>query len=152
MHQWGCWVPVLFVCDTEFDPPKPLPINSYWWWSLKKADMQAADNAKELLRQKRAAAAAARRAEIKKENDERVRAAVDSLSTRQIKQFVEVENAIQTGEKIESHGSDERFLDHVWGNQKRGQFANVPTGRSINPGMHPRRYKRQKREEVACTS
>jgi hypothetical protein len=150
VEQWQAWAPVLFICDTSVEPPAPLHINSAWWLMLKAADMQAADNAKRILDEKRAAAAA-RRAEIRKENDEKVRAAVDSLSSRQIKQFVEVEQAIQSGEKIEAHGSDERFLDHVWNNQKQGKIANVPTGRSINPGMHPRRYQRQKAEAVPCT-
>lgn len=150
VHQWGCWVPVLFVCDTTTEPAKPVPINSYWWWTLKAADMQAADNAKRLLEEKRAKAAA-RRQEIQKENEERILAAVDSLSSKQVKQFVEVERAIQTGETIEAHGSDERFLDHVWNNQKQGKIANVPAGQSVNPGMNPRRYQRQNREAVPCT-
>lgn len=144
VHQFKSWVPVLWICDADFTPPKPVCCNSWWWLQLSKADMQAAESSKEIVRKKREAADA-RQAQLRKEGEENLGAAIDSLSTKQMREFIEVEQAMATGEKIEAHGSDEVFLDRALATQKKHGAPVLPAGNSINPGMHPRRYVRQRR-------
>jgi hypothetical protein len=86
----------------------------------------------------KAAAAKAIRVANEKQASDRVLAAVDSLSTKQIKEFVEVEKAIQTGETVTMHGETLRQFDKM---TEAGKKA--PDGpESSNPGVHPLRHKR----------
>lgn len=148
--QWNAWAPVLFILDGLEDgqegPPRPVAVNSYWWLKLKQADMQAHDRYME----KKRAAAKLRQEQLRKAADEQVRAAVDSMSTKRMEQFIAVEQAIQSGETIVAHGSDQQFLERTHEAQKSGRvIPMVPRGRSLNPGMHPKLYRRQRRTQ--CT-
>lgn len=145
VEQWQCWAEVLHICDTQGDKPKKCEIDESWVQRLRRADMQAAGNAYEYMKQKREAADLVQK-QNRSKADDAVLAAVDSLSTKQLDQMVEVERAMHTGEKIEARGSDERFLDKVWRRQKKGIIADVPQGQSINPGMHPRLHRRTRRK------
>lgn len=76
--------------------------------------------------------------------------AVDSLSSKQVSNFIDVHRAIHTGEKIVTHGADEKFLNTARANTVQveaegGQVA--PVRRELNPGMHPLTYQRKAREQ-----
>jgi hypothetical protein len=78
---------------------------------------------------------------------EKVLAAVDSLSTKQVENFLAVEKARHTGEKIVHHGPDLRFMEHLESEQKKGNAAEVSPDMGEdcgNPGMNPKVYKRAK--------
>lgn len=79
---------------------------------------------------------------IREENErlatEKVKAAVDSMTLKRIKEFVEVEKAIQTGDTVTMHGETKRQFDVM---TEAGKKAN-PGPTSLNPGMHPRRHRR----------
>jgi hypothetical protein len=115
---------------------------------LKAGDMQRIGHV-EYLKQKKDAAE-----KIQKRNDaantEKVAAAVDSLSTKQVRQFIDVQNAIRTGETVVPLGDDAKFLDkaHV-ASKKHGK----PTKKAVrndqraamNPGQHPLIYQRNQK-------
>lgn len=87
-----------------------------------------------------------KREENEKKSTEKILAAVDSLSSKQITEFIEVERAIQSGETITAHGSDLNSLErmHEAGQKARAQGIQAPSGRlAINPGMHPKIYYRK---------
>jgi hypothetical protein len=79
---------------------------------------------------------------VRKANEEastnKVLAAVDSMSSKQIKEFVEVEKAIQTGETVTMHGETMRQFEKM---TEAGKKAPEGTP-SINPGLHPQIHKR----------
>jgi hypothetical protein len=75
---------------------------------LKAHDLQRPGYVEE----KRAAAQGVRD-ENERKSSEAVAAAVDRLTDRRIKNFIEVERAIQTGETIVAHGETERSLDRM---------------------------------------
>ena len=85
---------------------------------------------------------------------DKVAEAVDSLSSKQIEEFIAVETAIATGETITAHGSSASYLERA--QQERRQFLKKAEaeGRplvlddpraALNPGMHPQVYKRRRR-------
>jgi len=85
-------------------------------------------------------------AKIRADNEQaatdKVKAAIESLSTAQIKQFIEVERAIQTGETVTMHGSDMAAIERM---TKAGRHA--PAGpMSDTPGLHPNRIQRNYKE------
>lgn len=109
---------------------------------LRSRDMQAV-GANEYLRRKRADADKVRESNEKK-STEKVMAAVDSLSSRQISQFVAVERARHTGEKIIHHGEDLKFMEHVEEKQKTEPAPPAEMGQyCANPGMNPKLYRRK---------
>jgi hypothetical protein len=76
---------------------------------------------------------------------EKVLAAVDSLSAKQIENFVTVERARHTGEKIIHHGQDLRFMEMLEEKEKTGTAAEVSPDMGpdcANPGLNPKLYKR----------
>lgn len=84
----------------------------------------------------------------KKAGDEAILEAVDSLSKKQISNFIDVHRAIHTGETICAHGDDEKFLDLARMNTERVEAEGgtvMPTGKELNPGMHPLIYERRPR-------
>ena len=113
--------------------------------TLKEADtwqfrtpLEYLEHKRELSRKKREENQAAAR--------EKILAAVDTLSSRQITEFIEVERAIHTGETITAHGSDLKTLERMQEGQRKAQAEGqrISHGRmAINPGMHPRIYRRQ---------
>lgn len=76
-----------------------------------------------------------------KRGSEMVMAAVDSLSSRQVKEFLDVEKARHTGEKVVHHGPDEVFMDRLLEKEKTMGPEELPTG-AINPGHRPDRITR----------
>jgi len=100
---------------------------------LQSHDMQR----KGYLEEKAAAAAA-----IREENEEKatnkVLAAVDSLSTKRLTEFIQVEKAIQTGETVTMHGETLRQFNKM---TEAGKKA-PPGPMSINPGLHPQVHTR----------
>lgn len=82
-----------------------------------------------------------------KTHNDQVAAAVDSLSLKSIKQFIEVHEAMQSGETITAHGDDLKAFERMEADRKRalaaGEQPEVDT--CINPGMHPQFYKRPNR-------
>lgn len=65
---------------------------------------------------------------------------IDKMSDRQVKEFITVEKAMQTGETITLHGASHRMLTRM---AKASKRSPAPPARSINPGMHPFRYVRK---------
>lgn len=97
-----------------------------------------------ILKEKDAESAKVIKANEEKATD-KVLAAVDSLSSKQIENFVAVERARHTGETIIHHGSDLKFMEHLEAQEKQGQAAEVSADLGndcANPGMHPKLYKR----------
>lgn len=73
-----------------------------------------------------------------KASTNRVLAAVDSLSTKRLQEFLAVEKAIQTGETVTMHGKTMEMFDKM---TEAGKKA--PEGpQSMNPGLHPLTHKR----------
>ena len=88
--------------------------------------------------EEKAAKAAAIREENERVGKEKVLAAVDSLSDKSLKNFIEVERAIQTGETVTMHGPTYEMFEKM---TEAGKKA--PEGpMSANPGMHPLRHQR----------
>lgn len=75
---------------------------------------------------------------------ERVMDAVDSLSARQRAEFIAVERARHTGEKIVHHGPDLKFMERLEKQEKSNPAEVSPDmGPDCgNPGMNPKLYKR----------
>lgn len=132
--EWRCWA-VCGVLGFHYVPINLLAI-------LAAGDMQRI-GPKRYLEQKRAAAQ-----RVRDENDrlstERVAAAVDSLSEKRIKEFIQVEKAVQTGETIVAHGETEKSLDRM--RQASFQAQQSPEtsdlhdeSQAINPDDHPLR-------------
>jgi hypothetical protein len=86
---------------------------------------------------------------------DRVMAAVDKMSSKQIRQFIDVEQAIASGDTITPHGSDLKFLETADAAHQQAlregevtQDARVNDWKqAINPGMAPR-IQRPERKEV----
>lgn len=138
-----CWYPILYWRDGDGTPHGtsetliPMALNI-----LARNNLQARyRDEKQYLALKREKAEENK----KRHSDARTEAmleAVDSLSSKSIKTFIDAHRAIHTGEKIVAHGQDEKFLEHA---AKVG--GNVPVNKEMNPGMHPLRYKRQPRRK-----
>jgi hypothetical protein len=108
---------------------------------LKAHDMQRPGYVEE----KRAASEAIRDENERKSN-EAVAAAVDRLTDRRIKNFIEVERAVQTGETIVAHGETERMLDRMrqasFRAQQQPETADEAAAQAINPDDHPLNQRR----------
>jgi hypothetical protein len=100
VYEWGCWA-ICGVLGMRCVPVHLVDI-------LRAGDMQRY-NPKEYLAMKRAAADTTRSANDAKGTD-KVLAAVDRMSERRVREFVEVERALHTGEKIVAHGETEAML------------------------------------------
>ena len=87
--------------------------------------------------------AARRRAQVEKEGDEKVAAAIDALSTKQADEFVAVEQAMATGETVVLHGKSEKIMDNMIAGSKRAQAKGIPP---INPGLPL--YRRHKKPKI----
>jgi hypothetical protein len=123
-----CWFPVAHWAK---------PLTNQLLDALIEGDMQRY-GPERYLAMKRARAAKVC-ADNDKRSTNRVLAAVDSLSSHQIKNFIAVERAIQTGETILARGEDARLLNEF---SKKSSSPAPPSGCSINPGGHPRVFKR----------
>lgn len=100
---------------------------------LRKHDMQRPGYFIE-----KAAKSAAIRLANEKASTNRVLMAVDSLSTKQLNEFINVEKAIQTGDTVTMHGATMKMFERM---TEAGKKA-PPGPESSNPGMHPLKHKR----------
>ncbi len=77
---------------------------------------------------------------------EKVLEAVDNMSSKQIKEFIAVEEAIASGDTITAHGDSLRFLEHAHAEtqkaleiaEEQGIVLTDGSEACINPGMDPR--------------
>lgn len=84
------------------------------------------------------------KADNERKSTDKVLAAVDSLSEKSMKNFLDVERARHTGEKIIHHGADLRFVEHVAEAQKTTPAIPEDMGEYCgNPGMNPHVLKRK---------
>jgi hypothetical protein len=85
------------------------------------------------------AKSAARRAQIKKEGNERIAAAVDGLTKARAQNFMEVEQAFKTGERVIFHGASEQSLERMNAGAiaaaARGEMVGPPAAKLIRPRM-----------------
>jgi hypothetical protein len=85
---------------------------------------------------------ARKRAQISAEQDEKVSAAVDSLTRKRADEFLEVERALHTGETVIMHGSDEKTMERMHEGAIRGARQGVIEPKPSRPMA--RRYKKPK--------
>lgn len=80
-------------------------------------------------------------------NTQKLLGVIDKMSDKQVKEFITVEKAMQTGETITLHGASHRMLTRMAKASKKSPAP--PSGQSINPGGHPfklvRDYKKNKK-------
>jgi hypothetical protein len=102
---------------------------------LHEGDMQRFATPEDYLKQKNAKAEK-KQEDNSKAGDEKVLEAVDSLTNKQVSQFIETETAIRHGERIRPLGQDAISLEKM---AKAGENspAPPPDSEAINPGMHP---------------
>jgi hypothetical protein len=110
---------------------------------LRERDMQRWPSPQAYLEYKRNQALL-RRMQNEYAHSQKLLAIVDSMSDKQVKNFIEVERAMQTGETIVLHGASEKVFRRM---VKASRRSPAPPQGSINPGMHPFRYKRIRREK-----
>jgi hypothetical protein len=124
--QYGsnAWVPIFAV---EGDLTN---LVSY----LKEHDMQRFSSPAEYLRHKRAKADKIKQ-DNKKRADDEMREAIDLLPRRSVKQFLEVERALATGEKIIPGGDDAVRLNKIYEETKKHPPIKCTP---LNPGHDPR--------------
>jgi hypothetical protein len=112
---------------------------------LKERDMQRPGYVEEKM-----ATQAAIREANEKRSTEKVLTAVDSLSTRRLKEFIEVERAMQTGELVTMKGATRESWDKMEKSQlkyakEHGELPPVAKAdKAMNPGHHPKLLKRVK--------
>jgi hypothetical protein len=134
-----------------FDPPRPGLCErmrtqyDMWKKSSPKEDEDAiAGRARHPILQEKDKQSEKVIAENERKSTEKVLAAVDSLSSKQIENFVAVERARHTGEKLIHHGPDLRFVEHVEEAQKTTPAPPEDMGQyCANPGLNPKVYKRK---------
>jgi len=134
VEEWECWA----ICGTLGYRCVPINLLDI----MRAGDMQRV-GADEWLRQKREAAGKVR-GDNEKRGTNAVLAAVDKLSDRRIKEFIEVERAVQTGDTIVAHGETERSLDRMRQASFRAQQQSDlhDESQSLNPQDHPLRQTR----------
>lgn len=111
---------------------------------LAKADLhRTGERPTDLLLRHRAVAEQVREANTKLRT-EMTLAAVDSLSSKSIQQFIDVHRAIHRGERIVCHGDDEKIMDRMHAASRT--VPSVPVDRAMNSGMHPLIYRRTRRD------
>lgn len=131
--QWKSWSPLKYWMDDS----GPLNMDIPWLCRiLRKNDMQANPHH---WQQRREEAALIRQGHDKR-NTAKVIGAVESLSKAQVKEFIAVEQSVHTGEKITHHGPDLAFVERQYKASRTSPA--LPSGHSINPGCHPKHYRR----------
>jgi hypothetical protein len=140
------WHPVIFWMDQN---GRALPLDgvidqenpfTHLWHKLSFLDFVRASDlqkrgARQVMADKRAVSDAVKQANAKAA-EESVLAAVDSLSTKQIKEFLDVERALQTGETIEARGPMAETLDRM---EKATKTQPAARQLAMMPQSHPRR-------------
>src|SRR5262247_1678489 len=78
---------------------------------------------------------------------DQMREVVDSMSSKQIQNFIDVSEAYLAGDTITAHGDDLKFMEHL--EEKNLELAKkgieIPDDprQAENPGMHPKIYQRR---------
>lgn len=134
-----------------FDPPRPglceRMKSQYDMWkkSSPKEDREAiAGKARHPIMKEKDQQSAKVLAENERKSTDKVLAAVDSLSEKQMANFLAVERARHTGEKLIHHGADLKFVEHVAEAQKTSPAIPEDMGKYCgNPGMNPKLLKRK---------
>jgi hypothetical protein len=101
----GCWTPVCVWKDENGAKQLDLSLIE----TLQDGDMWRFANYKEYLAYKREKARK-QRERNRKAGEEKILAAFDKLSSRDLNEFVEVGQALKTGETIECHGNDAGYF------------------------------------------
>lgn len=138
------WLPIFHWCDPTTGYPYRLgPMELFdIITKLREGDMRSYETPEDYLKAKRAKAAATRESNSKKATSS-ILAAVDSLSSAQVAQFIACERAIKLGEPIRAFGRDATFLNKLWELQKVRGMAPIPgTLQAMNPWMQPGKYTR----------
>lgn len=82
--------------------------------------------------------------------DEQLGEAIDGMTNRQVREFVEASEAMATGEEIVPMGADAEFMQRLHDKnvelQTKGIEVPADSQQAINPGMKPGTYVRQRRE------
>lgn len=151
IQEEGYWHQIPGTCG--FDPPRPglceRMKSQYDMWkrSSPKQDQDAIEGkARHPILQEKDRQSQAVRAENERKSTNKVLAAVDSLSSKQISNFVAVERARHTGEKLIHHGADLKFVERLDEAEKSGTATAVSADSGPdcgNPGMNPKVYKRK---------
>lgn len=134
VHDYNAHVPLKVVPVGAFDMALVA--------EFIEADMQRPGNSgPERAERKRANAIVIQERNEVASND-RLRGVIDNMSNTQVKKFVEVEKAIQTGETVTMHGDDRRFYDKALANTQKveGEGGKVTDDEAMvqNPGAHPK--------------
>lgn len=137
VHEYKAHVPLKVYPIPEFD----LELVK----EFREADMQRPGNSgPERAERKREQAIVIQQQNEVASND-RLRGVIDNMSNTQVKKFVEVEKAIQTGETVTMHGDDRRFYDKALENTKKveGEGGMVTDDEKMvqNPGVHPKLHR-----------
>lgn len=101
-----------YLTVLQFQPNENFQLDRSLLDALRKADMQRFSSPAEYLTKKREEAAKIEEAN-KKAGDEKIMAAVDSLSSKRLETFLKVHEAFETGETIIAHGEDAKFLQGI---------------------------------------
>lgn len=136
-----------YLTVMHWHPSPEFPLDLSLIEALKSRDMQRETPAEQLARKREAAAKI--RQQNEKAADEKVLEAIDGLSRKQLSEFIEVEQAIQSGEEIRPMGDDRRMIEAAQKNAETiGGVLVDNNPKCMNPQMDPRRYKRQDRKEL----
>lgn len=117
IEQYGAWFPVFFWVGPWYG-------DEGMFTAMRKGDMQKFKDPAEYLRQKREEAKKKREENDKAQTD-KMRGIIDGLSDRQVDQFIKVEQALASGEKIHVRGDDAVTLQYMYEQTKKrdGQVA-----------------------------
>ena len=140
-----------YITILHFKPGGELQLNGHLLDLLRENDLHRFTPAQ--YRQKKQEAADKKKAENEAAATERVFEAVDSMSSKQIKEFIAVQEAIQSGETITAHGDTLRFVENAKKStdaakreaEEKGLVFSDGSDACINPGMDPRIYRRKER-------
>lgn len=113
--EWGCWA----VCGVIGHRCVPLNLIEI----LRRGDMQRYSPS-EYLAMKRESAAKVRESNEKRSNDA-VLGAVDKLTDKRCKEFLEVEQAVRSGETIVAHGATEKSLKHIMDSERKHRLEQM---------------------------
>ncbi len=97
-------------------------------------DMQRWPTPKAYIEYKRARAEAVRKRNEYR-SDQQLKRIIDGMSDKRIAEFLTVERALKTGERVTLRGRSKQMFDRIAASSARSPAP--PTGRSINPGHHP---------------
>lgn len=102
-----------FYCTLIHFKPRPgFQLDQGLLDMLKAADMQAVEPAEYMAKKQDAAERAQQQNDV--QGTDRVKAVIDAMSEKQVQQFLEVSEAIESGETVVAHGPDLRWVEHAY--------------------------------------